>query len=329
MKFSSIIVLVFLLNHNSFSQVVQNETVLLMGSRFDITVVAKDAATGDEYIALAIDEIKRIEKLISLWDRRSETAMINRYAGIAPFYVSKELFDLVARTKDISALSQGTFDITSTVMNDLWKFDGTMSQFPSQKKIRTLSQKIDYNKIILDSVYQTIFLQEKEMKIGFGAIGKGYAIKKASTLLKHKGVKSGFINAGGDAYAWGKQANGTLWQMPISNPKDKTQPLAWINLNNNAVATSGDSNKRITFNGKSYAHIIDPCTGYPVDNGLHSVIIIGENAEFADAIATTVFVLGEEVGLYLVNHLDNLEAVLVYENGDIITSDNATKWVKR
>ena len=317
-------VLSFLLIVNVYlsAQVEEIKVLLLMGSRFEIHVVAEDREMANLHIESAVSEIKRIETMISSWSDDSETSKINEKAGIEPVSVSVELYNLIDRSIQISKLTKGAFDITAVVMNGLWKFDGTMTSFPAADKVARCASLIDYNQMDLNKERHTVFLKEEGMKIGFGSIGKGYAAQSAATLLKNKGVESGLINAAGDLYAWGETALDPPWQIGIVDPKAKDKMYAWLDIKDMAVVTSGDYEKNIIFNGKHYSHIIDPRTAYPVSNGLHSVTIICENAEFADAMATGIFVLGEEVGLYLINKLEGVEAILVNDKREIVTSDN-------
>lgn len=322
MHYKATVIAFLLLFYKLSAQVEEVKELLLMGSRFEIHVVADESETATEYIQVAIDEIKRIESIISSWDAESETTNINNNAGVAPVEVSSELFELIERSIQISKLTKGAFDITAVVMNDIWKFDGSMTNFPSKDKVAQCAALINYNTIILDKERHTVYLREKGMKIGFGSIGKGYAAQSAANLLKNEGVESGLINAAGDLYAWGNNALGSSWQVGIVDPKQKDKMYAWLDIKDMAVVTSGDYEKTIEFNGQNYSHILDPRSAYPVSNGLHSVTIIANNAEFADALATGVFVLGEEVGLYLVNKLEGVEAILVNDKKEVVTSDN-------
>ncbi|MFZ3274596.1 MAG: FAD:protein FMN transferase, partial [Lutibacter sp.] len=154
-----------------------------MGSRFDISVVADDSIQANTAIKLAIDEISRIEKLISSWDSSSQTSEIIKNAGEKPVKVDKELFDLIERCIAISKLTDGAFDISYASMDKIWKFDGSMKAMPSEEEIIAAVSKIGYQNMILDKINQTVFLRLKGMKIGFGAIGKGYAADKAKSLL--------------------------------------------------------------------------------------------------------------------------------------------------
>lgn len=296
-------------------------TLKLMGSRFDITVVAKDEVQANDYIDLAISEISRIEKEISSWDPESETSKIIANAGIQPLKVNRELYDLITRAVKISELTEGAFDITYASMDRIWKFDGSMNHLPTDDEIAQSIRKVGYKNIVLDPEHQTVFLKNKGMRIGFGAIGKGYAADKAKQLLISEGVNGGIINASGDLTTWGTQPDGSPWMVGITNPLNKNKVFSWFPLDNNAVVTSGNYEKFVEFNGKKYTHIIDPRTGWPV-SGLTSVTIFAPKAELADALATSVFVMGRETGIDFINQLPGMECVIVDDNGKIFKSEN-------
>jgi len=292
-----------------------------MGSNFEITVVEKDSVKAQQYIQDAIDEIKRIEKIISSWDPKSQTSAINNNAGVKPVKVSKELFDLIKRAKVISKITDGAFDISYASMDRIWKFDGTMKKMPTKEAIAKSVEKVGYQNIILDENNQTVFLKKKGMKIGFGAIGKGYAADKAKQLLIAEGVQAGIINASGDMNTWGTQVNGKPWTIAITNPLNKYKAFALVPISNKAVVTSGNYEKYVMFNGVRYTHIINPKTGYPA-TGIISASVFAPSAEIADALATSIFVMGIEPGLDRINQLPNIECIIIDENGHVFQSEH-------
>ncbi|WP_437373509.1 FAD:protein FMN transferase [Maribacter litoralis] len=304
-----------------FAQEPYKRTLKLMGSRFEITVVGKDQVEANLYIDLAISEISRIEKLISSWDLNSQTSLINKNAGIQPVQVDAELFGLIQRGIGISKLTDGAFDISYASMDNIWKFDGSMTDMPSDDSIKASVAKVGYHNIILDKENHTVFLKLEGMKIGFGAIGKGYAADKAKELLMSKGIVAGIINASGDMNTWGKQTNDKDWQVAITNPIDKNKVFALLPVHNGAVVTSGNYEKYVTFNNTRYTHIIDPRSGYPA-TGIVSVTVFAPKAELADALATSVFVMGKDVGLNRIEQLPKVECVIIDGEGNIITSKN-------
>ena len=305
------------------SDVSVKKTLKLMGTRFEITVVAPNEDIGYININEAVAEIQRIEKLISSWDADSETSKINKNAGIRPVRVSQELFELIERALSLSQVTDGAFDITYASLDKVWRFDGTMTTAPSESEIAHSVAKIGYEKVILNSASQSIFLTEKGMRIGFGAIGKGYAADKAKALLMSKEVKAGIINASGDLTTWGTKSNGENWMVGITNPLEKEKVFAWLPVIESSVATSGNYEKFLSFGGEKYSHIIDPRTGYPT-KGISSVTIFAKKVELCDALATAVFVLGRDTGMHLINQLDGVEAVIVDSDNKIHKTNGIT-----
>ena len=292
-----------------------------MGSDFEITVVENNTSNANYFIDLAIKEISRIESLISSWDKNSQTSLVNINAGIKPVQVDKELFDLISRSIRISDLTQGAFDISYASMDKLWYFDKEMKKLPTSQQIAQSVSKVGFQNIVLDEKELTVFLKQKGMKIGFGAIGKGYAADKAKDILIENNVRSGIINASGDLTAWGQKPSGEDWMVAIVNPLNKTKVFSWLPIKNSSIVTSGSYEKFINIDGKFYSHIIDPRTGYPSE-GILSVTIISEKAELADALATSVFVLGTDIGIDMINQLKNVDCIIINSDNKIIKSNN-------
>ncbi|MBL4561636.1 MAG: FAD:protein FMN transferase, partial [Labilibaculum sp.] len=165
-------------NNKSFTEV-----LLLMGSRFEITAVGNDENQARLAISTGIEEIKRIERLISSWDANSQTSKIIANAGIEPVVVDQELFNLIRRSIKISKLTHGAFDISYASMDKIWKFDGSMKSMPDSLSVASSVSKINFKNIILNEEKHSVFLKEAGMKIGFGAIGKGYAANKALEIM--------------------------------------------------------------------------------------------------------------------------------------------------
>jgi len=159
------------------------------------------------------------------------------------------------------------------------------------------------------------------MKIGFGGIGKGYAADKAKRLLMKKGVEAGIINASGDMNTWGLQPNGKQWTVAITNPMNKKEAFALLPISDKAVVTSGNYEKYIILNNKRYTHIINPKTGYPAE-GIISVSVFADSAELADALATSIFVMGIETGIDRIDQIPNIDCIIIDDKGKITTSKN-------
>lgn len=294
----------------------------LMGNRFEITIVLDDSKLAIEYIDKAVEEIRRIEKLLTTFSEDSQTNLINRNSGIAPVKVDREVFELICRSKKISDITQGAFDITyGSADKKLWNFDKEMSSLPDAATAKKAVHLINYKNIILNDAESTVFLAEAGMRIGFGGIGKGYAAERAKAVLKELGITSGIVNAAGDLTTWGHQPNGEEWTIGIADPNASRSPFSWLSVTNMAIATSGNYEKYVMIGGKRYSHTIDPKTGLPV-TGIKSVTIISPNAEVADAMATPVMIMGVKAGLDMVNQVKGLACIVVDDNSKIYTSKN-------
>ena len=291
-----------------------------MGSIFEFTAVTQQHNKATKAINAAMDEVKRIEKLISSWDIHSQTSEINRQAGIRAVKVDYELFELIRRSLKVSALTAGAFDISFASLDRLWTFDRQMTSLPNDSLLKRAVRLIDYRNIVLSAADTSVFLSQKGMKIGFGGIGKGYAAMRAKALMQDLGIKDGLVNAGGDLLAWGNMADGESWRIGVAHPRKRGKIMAWIELKDQAVLTSGDYERYAMIDGVRYAHILNPKTGYPISHTM-SVTILCPDAELADALATAVFVMGPEAGLNLVNQLNGIECLIVTADEKIVTSN--------
>ena len=291
-----------------------------MGTRFEITLVSTQEV-ANQYLNAAQGEIERIERLISSWDANSQTAEINRQSGIKPVKVAKELYELIARSIEISKITQGAFDISYAALDPVWFFDGRMKAVPSESERLKSVQNIGFKDLVLNAKEQTVYLPKKGMKIGFGAIGKGFAADATKKLMKSLGVSSGIINASGDLTSWGKKPDGTDWQVGISNPENPAKVFSWFPVRDAAVATSGNYEKYVTLEGKQYSHIMDPRTGMPV-SGIKSVTVFAPKAELADAFATAVFIMGIDTGIDTISQLPGMSCIIVDAENNIHHSPN-------
>jgi thiamine biosynthesis lipoprotein len=301
---------------------IHRQAVKLMGNRFEISVVDTDEGRAATHIQSAITEIQRIEALLTTYNEKSQTALINSEAGIGPVKVDKEVYELIERSLKISRLTQGAFDITyGSIDKSLWNFDKNMQSLPDAATAKAGVRLINYRNVILNKEDQTVMLKEAGMRIGFGGIGKGYAADKAKAVLQSAGVESGIVNASGDLTAWGLQPNGQPWTIGIAHPDAAQQPFSSLSISGMAVATSGNYEKYVLIGGKKYSHTIDPKTGLPVQ-GIKSVTIISPAAELADAMATPVMIMGVKAGLYLINQVKSLACIIIDEENRIHTSQN-------
>jgi thiamine biosynthesis lipoprotein len=296
---------------------------LKMGSRFRVTVVHADEGRAGAAIENAYREIDRVEALISSWRESSETAAINRAAGVRPVTVSRELFALIRRSLKVSALTRGAFDITFASVGRLWDFKNPAPVIPDPDRLAAAMGAVGAAHVVLNDADSSVYLAHPGARIGFGAIGKGYAANRAVAVLKDAGITSGVVNAGGDLLAFGRREDGKPRVVGVADPRWPDRTFAHVRLANLAIVTSGDYEQFFLLDGRRYAHILDPRTGYPVDHS-RSVTIICPDAELADALATGVFVLGPDDGLALIDQLRGVEGFLIDDAGQLRMSRNLT-----
>ena len=300
------------------------KNIRLMGNQFEFTLIDENENNANETFEIAIQEIKRIETILTTFSDTSITFKINENAGISPVQVDDEVFQLIKRCQFISKITQGAFDISyGSLDKRFWNFDLNMTSLPDPKVAKKAVELINYENILLNETDKTVFLKNKGMRIGFGGIGKGYAAEMAKKKLIENNVSNGIVNASGDLTAWGFQENGEAWTIGVADPNQRKSIFSTFKITNKAVATSGNYEKFITINNKRYSHTIDPKTGYPI-SGIKSVTILAENAEIADALATPVTVMGIEVGMNFINQLKTIGCIIIDDNDKSYFSNNIT-----
>jgi thiamine biosynthesis lipoprotein len=296
------------------------EKAIIMGMAFEVKAVSNDYGRAYKAVKLAINEARRIDTLLSTYLPQSEASQINKYASIKPVQVSSEIIQLILRSKKISRITNGAFDISYAVLSPFWRYDSTMKVLPNPDTIKHYQKLIGYENIIIDIEKNTIKFAKPGMRIGFGGIGQGYAAEQCKKVMQNAGIKCGYVNVSGDIRFWGTRPDGKLWRVAFVSPDNKKEVIAWLDITDASVVTSGDYEQFAIIDGKRYTHIFDPRTGYPA-NTMRSVAIISPDTEVADGLSTGTFVLGETKGLELINNLKNIECLMVTNDNRIVTSE--------
>jgi thiamine biosynthesis lipoprotein len=276
------------------------------------TTPAVDAAGVRKAFDASIDEIKRIEALMTTWRPDSEVSRINTAAGKSAVKVGDETFRVIQDALHTSQISEGTFDITFETLHGLWKFDEDLDPHPpTAAAVKARLPSVGYRHIRLDEKEKSVMLDNPLTKIGLGGIAKGYAVDMAVRVLERAGLTSFFVQAGGDLFARGRKPDGSEWQAGVRDPRGPDgRYFAVLPLSDHAFSTAGDYERAYIVGGKRYHHIIDPRTGYP-DTACRSVTIWAPTAYQADEIDDAVFILGPDKGMKLVESLDGVAAVIV------------------
>jgi FAD:protein FMN transferase len=297
-----------------------SEETIVMGTTFEVKAISSTFDSAYTSVKMAINEARRIDTLLSHHLSNSETSLINNYASQHPVIVSREVINLIQRTKKISDITHGAFDISFAVMSRFWHFNSQMKELPNPDSVAYYKKLINYKDILINSDSCTVRFRQPGMKIGFGGIGQGYAAECCRKIMQKYGIRCGYVNVSGDIRFWGIRPDGKLWRVALVSPDNTKDVIAWLDLTDAAVVTSGDYEQYVMIGGKRYTHIFDPRTGYPAD-GMRSVAIISPDTEVADGLSTGTFVLGEKDGLALINTLKNINCVIVTNDNRIITSD--------
>ena len=287
--------------------------VMLMGNKFEISVVGADPVWAGERINSAITEINRVEKLLSTFGEDSAVNTINRHAGVKPVKVNAEIYKLIERSLQISELTHGSFDITYY----------TNDRAADNDDIATVTYTtVNYKDVVLDAKATTVFLKEKGMRIGFAANSKGYAADRAKYILQLEGVSNGVINASGDLLTWGLKPDMEPWTVATADPRQANEPYADLEISNMAVATSANTEKYAIINDKKL-NTAKTVNGFTVSQ-IKSVSVISPTAEFADAMATPVMTIGVNAGIYLINQLNQIGCVIIDDHNRIYPSKGIT-----
>ena len=290
---------------------------MIMGTSVEITVSQTHSQRAEEAMAAAFREVERIDLLMSHYRPESEVSQITRQAGEKETQVSPETLEVVERALYFSRLSGGAFDITIGPVFGLWNF--REGKIPEEKSLQENLKKVDYRKIKVDRAKSSVYLESRGMELDLGAIAKGYAVDRASAVLRKEGVENFLVKAGGDLAVSGAKGNGVAWTIGIQHPRLPSELIGKLRPSQAAVSTSGDYEKFFFRGGERYHHILTPSTGLPARE-CQSVTILAPSAMDADALATSVFVLGPQKGFALLEHFPDVQAIIVDRRGSVLLS---------
>ena len=301
-------------------QVVE-ERRLARGSELHLTAYiasAPDEPAARAAFAAVYAEFERLEALLSVWRAASDVVRLNQAAGVAPVPVHDDTRRALRAAAQVSAWTDGKFDITFGALAEVWKFDHDQdNRVPTAAEIAVRLPRVDFTAVVVDDGPGTAFLTRPDVRVHLGGIGKGYAVDRAVAILRAAGLRDFMVQAGGDLYVGGR-AGDTPWRLGIQDPRGPGgEPFASVELADATFSTSGDYERFFEQDGVRYHHLLDPDTGQPA-RLCRSVTIVARNATMADGLSTGVFILGPERGMALVERLADVEAV-------IVTADNQVR----
>ncbi|MDR0376822.1 MAG: FAD:protein FMN transferase [Spirochaetaceae bacterium] len=261
---------------------------------------------------------REIETRMSAVSPETELDRINANAGIEPVLVHADVFDVIELAVRYAELSGGAFDPTVGPLVSLWGVSGDHPRLPSLEEIDALLPLVGWRDVDLDRSGLTVFLKRPGMALDLGAVAKGYAADEAARILRENRINRAIIDLGGNILAYGEKKDRSPWRIGIQNPLDNRGAYVGIvELRDKTAVTSGVYERYFEAGGVRYHHILSPATGYPVWNGLLSVTIVASRSADADALSTAAFVLGYEKGKEMIESLDGVAGIFIFEDQSI------------
>lgn len=274
---------------------------------------------GEKAVAKAEKEVNKLDSILSTGKSTSEISKLNKNKKQV---VSADTMSLIKESVKISKETNSAFNPTIYPLMELWGFTTKNYYVPKDNEIKPLLNYMDINNIKIDESKNEVSFKDSNMKIDLGAIAKGYTSSKIIDIFKENNIKSGMVTLGGNVQVLGKKPDGSLWKVGIQNPIGEDEYLGVLQTSDKAVITSGGYERNFTKNGKTYHHILDPSNGYPANNGLTSVTIISSDGTLADALSTSLFVMGKDKAIDFYKKSNyNFDFILYTSDNKLIISD--------
>ena len=281
-----------------------------------VTIAVYDVQASTEVLEDCVQRIQHYESLFSRTRAGSDIYRLNT-AGGAWVTVDAETRALMQQALDICRESGGKFDITVAPITSLWNFSSESPVVPDKAALAEAVTHVGYDKLEIDG--DRVRLTDPAAGVDLGGVAKGYIADRLREYLVSQKVSGALIDLGGNVLAVGDK-QGEAFRVGIRDPQDSAALAATVAVRDRSVVTSGSYERGFTQDGVYYHHILDPASGYPVNNGLAAVTILSEQSVVGDMLSTTCFVLGEEEGLALVERTDGVEALFVRADGTQVTS---------
>jgi FAD:protein FMN transferase len=292
--------------------VMHQEARRLMWTTFEIVAYGTSRARLAEAAEAAFEEIDRLDRQMSHYSETSEITYINRNAARSDVIVEKELFDLLMLSVNYSRATTGAFDITVGPLMKAWGFFKGRGRLPEPKELSSVMSKVGYTRITLNERARTVRFDCEGVELDLGGIAKGYAVDKAAEILRESGVTSALITAGTSSIcAIGAPPGQAAWKVEVSDPLDRSRKAASIEIKDESISTSGCNEKTFEAAGRTYCHIMNPRTGYPIEEVLSATVITPRGVD-AEAISKAVMVMGVEKARDFLKGRKDARAILYY-----------------
>lgn len=276
-------------------------------------------SNGDAAVDAAVDEINRLDALLSTGKKDSEIGQINANNG---GQLSEDGAVLMERSLELYKSTNGAFDVAIYPVMKAWGFTDGNYQVPDADTLKATLELVDPSLIDYDKETSTVSFKKDGVQIDLGGIAKGYTSSRIMDIYKEKGVTSGLVNLGGNAQVFGTKPDGSLWRVAVQSPDSEDEYLGVLETKDKAIITSGGYERYFEKDGVTYHHIIDPSTGYPADNGLISVTIVSADGTLADGLSTSLFVMGKDKATnYWKAHSDEFDMILLTDDEKLYVSE--------
>ena len=276
-------------------------------------------SNGDAAVDAAVDEINRLDALLSTGKKDSEIGQINANNG---GQLSEDGAVLMERSLELYKSTNGAFDVAIYPVMKAWGFTDGNYQVPDADTLKATLELVDPSLIDYDKETSTVSFKKDGVQIDLGGIAKGYTSSRIMDIYKEKGVTSGLVNLGGNAQVFGTKPDGSLWRVAVQSPDSEDEYLGVLETKDKAIITSGGYERYFEKDGVTYHHIIDSSTGYPADNGLISVTIVSADGTLADGLSTSLFVMGKDKATdYWKAHSDEFDMILLTDDEKLYVSE--------
>ena len=283
-------------------------THFAMGTSVTLKLYAEEEKV-DSLVQLTFARIDRIDSLMSRYSLVSELSLIERLRANEVATCSPEVALVLQRSQHFAQSSGGAFDITIGALTRLWNFPNLEAP-PSAVQIDSVLTLVGYENLQVHG--RQVQLQREGVRLDLGAAAKGYAVDQTVESLMAAGISCGLVEAGGDIRYWGRKPDGRPWRFGVQHPRDLEQYIAVEDLGLTALATSGDYEQFIEYEGKRLHHILDPATGFP-SRAAVSATVWTTNALDADILSTALFILGPDRGIEWIESVPRAEALIFFE----------------
>jgi len=277
------------------SRRMHSETIMFstMSTFGTVSLAHQEKMTVSNALTAAHEAVREVEKTCNIFDPESELSKLNATAADEPFACGDLLWDVLAQARAFWKDSGGVFDVTIDPLMKLWGFHSKRETLPSEAEIAEAKRITGLDKVVFDDEKHTVKFTVQGMSINLGGIAKGYALDRAADAVRALGVKTGWIEIGGNILALPKKTGGGKYAAGIRNPFHKDDILGKTTLGDAAISTSGNYERYVVIDGKQYTHIIDPAAGLPV-SGMDSVTVIAPTGVASDALSTSIFIAGPD-----------------------------------